>query len=468
MRNPASNSFGRRILSVFFALIFFAPQAFAQGPSLETSDAYIKLSRQSENILLKELDLERYYIQYWIDAKKDPKFRRIRYFLAQQAAAGCSLGQNITLASEYGRHLSYPERNNDGTLKRAYSLAIVSGSTAATASSFELLSNAYTALQNKRKKRDPKTAANEFVRRVKEIDGLLLERNRTLAACPSGRLKDALAEEGNLLKHLRDWCVSDLIDIWSDVKSYQAGNSVFYALDATANWIIATSFMLTIKSVDRSSYSGPGTFLSIPADVILMVSAPLSTKVSTILSNRAKKKMGRMLNEEPHEMSNETDESLKRLDVLTKGLDDSSRIMTDTLAERIAVSRTWSNRCVDFIQDREEDLRHLEKVASQQNIAGPIIGACFLEQDVADTFAYYNYSTRSKQTINAVAFSGTLFALTGTTANLGLTTWNYISEIKHRRKLKRNHQDPEELLKGRLATIDQLESSLSAKLRQTP
>lgn len=448
-----------RIQVLGLALYFSVAQAFAQG-TVNGDSVYLRLSRQSENILLKELELERYYIQYWIDAKKEPRFRRPRYFLAQQAAASGALAQNIMLISELGRNLGTPDRVSPGILKASNEVALVSSAIGASASTFELMSNGWTAIQNKMKKRDPKTAANEFIKRVKEIDSLLLERSSTLNQCPSSKIKEALVEEGNLLKHLRDWCVSDLTDIWADVKSYQAGNSAFFAMDAAANWIIMASWILALRSVDRTNLTGPSIILGLPGDVILTVSAPLSSRIGTYLYNHNKKKLCRMLNEEPHEMSNETEVCLQRLQALTAGLDDSSRIMTDTLAERMAVSKTWSGRCIQFIQDREEDIRHLNKVAAQQNIAGPLIGASFIAQDSADCFAYYNYQARSEQTINAVAFSGNIVAGVGSATSIGLTAWNYISEIKHRRKLKMTHTDPEELLQGRLTTIDQLESTL--------
>ncbi len=449
-----------RILITGLALYLSVAPVFAHYSSSANASVYSTIARQSEDILLKELELERYYIQYWIDAKKEPRFRRTRYFLAQQGAAAGALSQNIMLVSELGRNLGTPDRVSNRILKASNEVAIVSSAVGAGASTFELLSNGWTALQNKRKKRDPKTAANEFIVRVKEIDSLLQERSNTLSSCPESRIKQALLEEGALLKHLRDWCVSDLTDIWADVKSYQAGNSAFFAMDACANWIIMASWILSLRSVDRSNLIGPSIIMSIPADVILTVSAPLSSKIGTYLYNKNKKKLCQMLNAAPHEMSNETEVSIKRLELLTQGMDDSSRILTDTLAERLAVSKTWSNRCIQFIQDREEDIRHLNKVAAQQNIAGPLIGACFIEQDVADCFAYYNYTPRSDRTVNAVAFAGNIVAGAGSATSIGLTAWNYISEIKHRRKLKMTNTDPEQLLQGRLTTIDQLESTL--------
>jgi len=421
------------------------------------------LARQSETILLKELELERYYLQYWLDAKKDPRFRKNRYFFLQQLASAGGLSSNILLMSELGKNLGTPDNVSPGVLRTSNQIFIASNSTAASASTFELLSNAYTALKNKKQKRDPKTAANEFVRRVKEIDELLASRTMSLQNLPPSNIKAVLDEEGNLLKHLRDWCVSDLTDIYADVKSYQAGNSAFYALDATANWMLMASWIISLRAVDRSSLNGPGIIASLPGDVILAISAPLSSRIGTILSKHNKKKICRMLNEEPREMAAETDVSIKRIEQLTANMDERSLVLCDSLIDRLAITKTWSNRCVEFIQEREDDIRHLNKVAAQQNIAGPILGAMFTEQDAADTFAYYNYSARSSKTVNAVAFSGNIMAGTAAAAGIGLTGWNYISEIKHRRKLLRTNTDPEQLLKGRITTIDQLESNLFSK-----
>ncbi len=398
-----------------------------------------------------------------MDAKKEPRFRRNRYFFLQQLASAGGLSSNILLINELGKNLGTPDRVSPGLLRTSNQIFIASNSAAATASTFELLSNAYTALKNKKQKRDPKTAANEFLRRVKEIDALLIQRQLYLHNIPDSRIKAVLVEEGNLLEHLRDWCVCDLTDIYADVKSYQAGNSAFFALDATANWMLAASWIVALRSVDRSSLNGVGIISSLPGDVVLAISAPLSSRIGNYLSKHNKKKICRMLNEEPKEMASETDISIKKIEQLTQGMDEHSRILSDSLFDRLAISKTWSNRCVEFIQDREDDFRHLNKVAAQQNIAGPILGAMFAEQDIADTFAYYNYTPRSDRTVNAVAFSGNIMAGTAAAASIGLTAWNYIGEIKHRRKLLRTNTDPEQLLKGRLLAIDQLESNLKNK-----
>lgn len=447
-----------RLLQLLVSLVAMGVHLTAL-PAMAQGD-YGGLARLSEEILLKELDLERYYLAYWVDAKKEPRWRRLRYFLAQQGTASGFLAQNIITLSQTGKNLNHPDEISQDASNIANNVGIVAGAIGWGSSSVELASNTYTAVKNKLHRRDPATAVDECMLRVKEIDRLLTERQQLMTNCKEGRIREVLAEEGRVLKYLRDWCIADFAEIYSDVKSYQSGNSVFFLLDAAANALICVTFIMSRAAVRHPSLEGASLIASIPADSITMVNAPFSSKVADFLSKHHAKKFYRQLNEKPYDVTPAAEQSLARLEELTKSMDPSTIAHVNSLPIRLAISKTWSSRCVKFVADREADIRHTSKIAAQQNIAGPILGGAFLEQDTADTVAFYKYSKRNEKKANAINFSGSIVSGTSSLLSISLSNWYYIDEIRHKRRLRKLHQEPGELLADRLAAVDRLEKSL--------
>ncbi len=69
------------------------PVALAQ--SSEVTDQEAEVEKLTNEILCKEVDLERYYLHYRSLSTAAPRFRRIRYYLLQVASTSCTLASNI-------------------------------------------------------------------------------------------------------------------------------------------------------------------------------------------------------------------------------------------------------------------------------------------------------------------------------------------------------------------------------------
>lgn len=59
------------------------------------SSAELRIDELANEILRKEIDLERYYLQYRVEGTKEPKYRRAR-IVFQVSSAMASMASNIT------------------------------------------------------------------------------------------------------------------------------------------------------------------------------------------------------------------------------------------------------------------------------------------------------------------------------------------------------------------------------------
>lgn len=78
-------------LSAQLSLLPLSPCS-AQDPSPPDRN----IERLTNEILRKEIDLERFYLKYRAIGTKEPKFRRLRYFLLQVASSATTMGANVT------------------------------------------------------------------------------------------------------------------------------------------------------------------------------------------------------------------------------------------------------------------------------------------------------------------------------------------------------------------------------------
>jgi hypothetical protein len=83
-----------KLIALFLCILLVPfPYAAHAEPAL---DAEQRVEQLTNEILHKEIDLERFYLNYRVIGTKDPKFRRLRYFLLQTASAAFTLSSNVT------------------------------------------------------------------------------------------------------------------------------------------------------------------------------------------------------------------------------------------------------------------------------------------------------------------------------------------------------------------------------------
>ena len=438
-------------------------QTQAQAPDEPHSEnltpTQARVADLTHEIVKKEVDLERFYLKYKLVGNKDPRWRRARYLLLQQAATGVGIGATTVTIVEGGKNLKTPSKVNLGALHRSYRAGVIGASIGAGSSAIEFGSNIFTAAKNKLEHKDPGSIKKEMIRRVREIDALRAERDQLVSRLVDPVMIEICICEGKLLKLFRDWCIEEFAEVYADVKAYQASNNVYYAMDVTANSLVGAAYLLSIKSLVKPEAAKPTAVCGLVADSFYITSAPVSTVAYKMLYNRAYKSIGKELKFKLYDPEPEAKIEMAKLKTL---LDSASveHIGPFGAHARLELLTLWSGRYDVYLKENEEQLRYLSKVALQNNISGPLISTSFLATDVMGAVAAYRLQEHPRG-VNSLGFAGAISSTAGSGVSFLLTTKSAIEERKFQKHLRETGHLPEQLIGVRLVTLDELDKRLA-------
>ncbi len=432
-------------------------QVLAIDDSLSEQEG--KVEYLTQQILLKEIDLERFYNQYRLFASKDPKFRIHRYFLLQQAAAALTLGSYIASCSELGQNLTTPDRISRQVIIRANDTGLLAVIFQGGSSAIEFGSNVYTTIKHKIKKVDPKSTVNNIQDRVNSIDALMAQRNEYINKISDPAAVDILRAEGRILKYFRDWCLNEFADIYADAKSYQASNNVYYVLDAASASLYAASYGVSRRSIDKPHLFLPASFIGIIGDGIGIVSAPASSWSYNYLYNHYRKRLSKNMKEPFYDPEAATKTEMA---VLKEKIERTSSLSPSTMANiraRMSMLDFWSCDYDDYIEKTTVEYRRFSKVALQSNISGPLISGAFLGQDIMGVVNANSFKN-SPMKSTGMGFASTIPPLVATGASLILSSYWYADEGIHQYLLKKKNATAEQLVAKRISTLEDVERTI--------
>lgn len=431
-----------------------AASAIVDG-SAETA----KIIDLTNQLLLKEIDLERYYIKYRITGNKEPKWRRTRFFLSQQVAAGTNFGANIVNTIETAKHFQTPTKVSSRVFTNSNRTGLTGTVFGASSSALELCSNGMLAIKNKIHGDDPATAKKNVIARLKEIDELTAERDAAVAEVTNRPAYPLYITEGKLLKSFRDWCVYEFTDVYSDIQSNKSTN-VFYALDVGAYSTAFATNILGLKALHKPDLAYSALKCGFVSDALFFVEAPATTIASTQLNKYYRSKISKQLKTLAQDPEDDTKKLMINLEGMTACADEVTQSQLGPIASRLAIYSYWSTRYDKFIDKRQSDMRHQSKIALQSNLVGPLLGIAGLSQDTVNAVGLYRCRDNPFGQ-NSLAFAGAATGTCASAASVGLSTFWFVDQLKHDREYTRFKLMPEMLLEERLDTLTVLEKMLA-------
>lgn len=418
-----------------------------------------KVDAITTDILRKEIDLERYYLQYRVHGTKEPKYRRARYFALQVSAGLTGLASNLVALSLTGGHIKNPESISLSTSRQGFKLGLIGTVIDGGSSALELGSNTFTAIKNIKQGKSPAAAVRNVEGRLKEIDKLLAERDKLLREHPELNSNHIFESEGRVLKSFRDWCLSEFADVYADVKSSQASANVYYILDIASDCAYLASLLLSMRSLKKPELSDHAVNTAIVGDSIGIVSAPASAKSYNMFYRYHKKKLAKRLQEDLDVAEEETKQAMADLNKELASKDIHIIESAGRVQNRIEVYLLWSARYDKYIDKGLEDQRHQSKVALQGVISGPAIYGMYLNEDILAKIALKKFADRPKAQ-NNLYMAGSIGTTVGTAASLALTNYWLFDQLRYQRKMRKKGMLPEQLLAERLKTLDELDERL--------
>ncbi len=435
------------------------PLAVAQEATLESGDSFSqRYTAITKKILLAGIQIERFSLNFRLRSAKQPKFRKLRYFAAQESAAAGGLAFEIAAVREFGKGRRRPLEINKAPLKRSLNAAMTTAIIAGSASAFELSVNAVQAMKNKKDGFDHKTADRYVASKLKEIDSLIAERGALVAANSTDTAYNRAVAEGEVLAALRNAFANEYAHFSADTKSYLAFQNLFYILNASYNAVGAASSRYAYCALDKPYLNGTANILFIVNGAMAAATPVICTTVGKVVKKRTMSRLTRDLEIAPFD-PDAFAISCKKLENYSSS-DTVSLMPTLPITDRVALY-TQSNQLFTKQLDSETKvMRKLEKVALQTSTLGPVIGGMLATQGVLGTYGYYKYPLAPRKQINqyyrgaVVGTVATSLAVVGNAASiLGLMAYEH--------KLSKKKQMPYQLIEQRLEHLAATEKLVS-------
>lgn len=447
------------MLSIIFGFLTafrVEPSAAAEPGALDNTT---ELLSAQKDIIVREVEIERHYLQYVRLAMHGPKWRWLRYPLLQNASSGCSLARTCIALPERAKNLQTPKKVSRHVLKGARVTWLVGTIEGAASSGLELESNCMLAIKNKIEKHDPATAKRQFAQDLHGLDDALSRMDILLEKNASTPAVAILTEEQKLFKLYRDWDVYEFGQFYASIKSRQSSNNVFYVLNILANSAEAAAQGLNIRGLRNSRCYGPSSICSIVDDCICIASAPASHWSRIILSKYYMGKFASELKEKPY---NPQEAAFAQVSIIKKQVASADNKTMDQLGSinsRICSYENWNNRYNEYNAKVQDQLRHLRKISKQNLVAGPLLGTVSLGSDIQGLLTYYPYRHVAK-TGNALAFGALITGGASTSAGIWLTTQWLFRDAIYTSKLQKKHALPDDNLAERLHTLEEVEQQV--------
>ena len=439
------------------------PSESASGQTDESmSEQEARICRLTDAVLRKEMDLERFYLQYRLVGADEPHWRAWRYFLGQSTSAGLIAASDTVNVAAFSRSFIHPVGNL--VLRKSCDLGFLGGTIGCCSDGFEVCSNALNALRNFKNGRHPTSAAQEVKAKLGEIDSLLRERETLLSVAAEGPEKKISTLEGQMLRSLRNWCAYEFADIYANVRSFHTSNNFYWCLDGSANALYAVAYGLQFDGIAHPGFNGIPAIVGMIGSSMITVNYPGTAQAQKLLYRRYFNLFARSLGEPVQNTREDASRGLACLDTLSRSSSQESLSTLGHFCQRLVIYRLWSQKFDEYLDKETTHQRRMNRVALQNQVTGPLIGGSSLAQDIMDNFNFYRIRHNARVS-QRLAAAGCISGVAGSGASMLLTYQGFIQDLRYRQKLNKNKSAPSDFINKRIETLNELQVLLEEKTR---
>lgn len=473
LRNSNFNSMVLRLyVSILLLLtntieVSCAAEQPTQPSTLAVTAENPNIAQVSKQLLLKSVELNRFVLRYRLEADKQPKSRIWRYPLTQEVASSGHATYDIVAINQYGSHMNDPDLINKNALRGGQNASLVGSTVAGGGSALELSATFMRALMNKKQGYDPIGSEQHFLSCLKEIDGLIAQRDRIASTFEDENTRQILLLEGKILHELRNYQVAEFLAFHEDMTGYLSYEGTYYFLDVATRTLEACSSIYSLKALHNEKYAGTSSILFTIGGVAVMASPLVASAVGYMVKKHNRQRFLHKFNEQITTNSAALQDDLHHLQTLRDLAATQSSASIGRLSERLSLYTTEGKSFQSALEQETKQARIRSKVAIQSNIFGPLIGSTTVTQGILKMTAYFDYkhlpTTPDKLVIaDKLYYAGSIVGLVGSAASFSITASLLASSLHYRQQLAREKRLPRHLLEQRLAYLDEMEKEINA------
>ncbi len=442
-----------------------------EGISMSDEEVENKINDLTKQILLKEIELERFGIHYNQEVAKQGRWKGWRYGAFQELNSALGLTGGIISVHNRGRRLKEPLKVKRDVQESANIIPMVGAIIGAGAAGLEFGINEYHMFEAHKKGYSAKKSRNTVLRLRNEINSLLDQRDKMLAQESASRTLAGRVEldtaEGQVLKDMRDQNLQQFERFHIAKRRLFAFQQMQLGFDVFKNTTNAMGCYYAFRSLHRREriYNGYAGIMFAVSGGLTMFGPVISRVYAKAVSEHHR----HLLKPATDTAENATVARLKADHLaLDKALENCKLApeKAQVAVHRSTVYASGEKTFEDAISSSEK-ARDAAKLTATQNIgAGMYVGASKVASGVL--FIYPGFNHRYNKNSGLTAARGTnnnLFAagVVGLPASafsiLDTLRINVRGEITRHQQLKAG-KHPSQLAKARLAQLDELETQL--------
>lgn len=440
--------------------------------AISPDEAVDKVDQLTKEILLKEIELQKFNLHYTSEVAKQGRWKGLRYAAFQELNSGAGLAGAIISVANRGSYLHRAQGVKRYAQESANYVPMIGAIVGASAAALEFGINGYHDLVARRKGFAPGVAVRHVQGLRNDIDRLMAERDALIAVEAGSPLHVGHVEidqaEGNVLRDLRDQSLEEFQRFHIGARKLIAFQQMQYLFDIAKNTTNAVGYDFAYLSLHRKERIWNGR-----AGVLFIVSGQL-TMWGPVLSRFFAKGVGEITR---HKSRNVVKDIDKNVAVLESDLAMLNKLIHDGRAQNsmVANATTREGMYGDHQKAFADEIRAAQKknaaakLSATQNIgAGLFVGASKTASGVLFAIPGFNsnynsQTVRAGRVTNDLLFSASVVALpAGLFSMLDTLRIQVQGEIA-RHKAAKAGQLPGQIIAARLKQLDEMEANLKRK-----
>jgi hypothetical protein len=438
--------------------------------TVDPDTAVSRVDHLTRQILLKEIELEKFNIHYKTEVTKTGRWRGLRYAAFQEANFSLNLANGIISTSERSSHFTNPKHVSANRLGNANLVGMTGSWIGAGAALLELGIIEFHDIQAHRHGFSTVAARKHVLDLKEQINQLLAERETLIQIEQSAPTLTGHAEvdqvEGKVLKDIRDLTLFEYARFHVGSRKYMAFQRTLYALDFskfTCSALGSLFAYLALHKHDRKWNARAGALFCVSGGLIMMT--PLISRAVGYAFGKIHENII-----SPVTKGTETKEiaTLQADQAKLESLCKEGKCSADQLRapiERAVVYHAQDKGFQDQLHQSLQEQRAGRLTATQNVLGGLFIGGTKLGSGILFTSVGYQHNGKSAKDSRITNYNlGTaaILATVGSgTAMLDTLRIQVKAEVD-RLKMQRAGTLPSQLLKARLDQLDAMEQHLTA------
>lgn len=443
-----------------------------EGISVNDKEIENKIDTLTRDILLKQIELERFVINYNINSAKQGRFKGWRYGFFGEANLADGLAGGIISVINRGGHLHDPKHVNVRVQEQANYIPMIGNIIGAGAAGLEFSINQWHEIEAAKKGYSQKKAYARVKQLKEEIDGLLKERAKIVQSAfsiPTLRERAELDKaEQTVLRNMLSLSLQQYERFSIGKRQLLAFQQMQYLFDISKNVTSAVGYRFAYNSLARRHriYNGVGGIFFVISGGLYMTGPVLSRVYARYIANKHR----RLLRPTTQVSETETIEELKKNHaMLDKCCKESSCDKADMVVDRSSSIYASGEKVFEDEIERSQKVRDKAKLIATQNIAaGAFVGGTKVASGVLFLIPGYNSrynvsgTAKADRGTNDFLFASSLISLPATSFAILDTLRINIQGERNRQKLKKQGELPDQLAKVRLEELDRIEKKVRA------